>query len=276
MYCRKCGNEMKDEDRYCLRCGYDQTVVGHHQNSSIFDFDGGSVSANRYRNQIVNNKTNNSGCFVTIVITVLIICGCIIALTMLGNNVKGMFKDVNTKLEQIEETTNIEESSTEITEKNVSDYMWNIEQKIETLPNMTYEGYLLYYNGLGTRIAGAELVFKITKANMLQISSNDYINWIENHIKPLYSLKPLFPIQARILFEDNSSFFYALGMTEATNECYLKDGRHGQRMVKSISCEHKSDFGTETEKVFVYDEIYNQISGEEEWQIFLDYAFNTR
>lgn len=71
MFCRKCGNEMMDEDRYCLRCGHDQTLPGKQtETGSIFDGDNSNQDVNNYSNE---KHTNYQGIIIGVIVF-LVVC----------------------------------------------------------------------------------------------------------------------------------------------------------------------------------------------------------
>ena len=116
----------------CTDCFFKHTLINDH----CMKCSNKPISINKYRNQTVNNKSNNSGCFVAIITIVLIICGCIAALNSLGNDVKGMFKDVNTKLEQVEEKEKVIFSKEEVIDfiQSNAEYMVQIEDLTDPFP----------------------------------------------------------------------------------------------------------------------------------------------
>ena len=56
MFCRKCGNEMFDGDRYCLRCGFDNQSITTPQTQ-----------------QLTNKTKKKKGCLIPLVIMFVII-----------------------------------------------------------------------------------------------------------------------------------------------------------------------------------------------------------
>lgn len=109
MICKKCGKEMNDEERYCLRCGHDQTVsIEQTQIDGIFDEKNNNQNSGTYSNRENKNYTKIIiGVVVALVVVYLVfnIVMSIFAGIMVenaGREVRGMHNTVMDALTPVE------------------------------------------------------------------------------------------------------------------------------------------------------------------------------